>query len=512
MQIERTKNATRNIFWGIMEKIVTLLLPFVVRTVLIKTLGAEYLGLSGLFTSILSVLNVTELGFGTAIVFSMYKPIAEDDNASLCALLNFYKKIYHIVGMIIFTGGLVVLPFLPHFIKGSYPNDVNIYVLYLVYLFNTAIGYFLFAYKVALFKAHQRNDLISKRGIVLNFLSNVLQIILLLSFKNYYAYVIVLPLITIITNLVNAYIAKKFFPNIICAGTISKETKDGIKKRITGLISYKIYGVIFSSVDTIVISSFLGLIPLAKFNSYFYVQSAIIGFITIFTSSITAGIGNKMVTSTRQENYKDFKNLVFINAWISSFCAVSLFCLYQHFIEWWVGKELLFSFDTMTLMVLYFLLSRISVMTYTYREAAGLWWEDRFRPLIAAVVNLSINLILVQFIGINGVIISTLICTIFINIPWGSAVLFKNYFKRSPAEYFFKLLLYVLVTAGSGAVTFFICNLLHSQGFGFMLLKGVICLIVPNALFCLVYHKAQEFEYVKKLAKNSLKGIKRKAG
>lgn len=512
MQIERTKNATRNIFWGLMDKVVTLLMPFVVRTVLIKTLGAEYLGLNGLFTSILSVLSVTELGFGAAIVFSMYKPIAEDDNDMLCALLNVYRKIYNVVGTVVLVGGLIVLPFLPHFISGSYPDDINIYILYLVYLFNTVIGYFLFAYKVALFRAHQRNDLLSKRGIVLNFISYSLQIALLLTFKNYYAYVIVLPIITITTNLVNAYIAKKVFPNIVCRGSIDKDTKDGIKKRVMGLLSYKIYGVIFSSVDTIVISSFLGLIPLAKFNSYFYIQTAIIGFITIFTSSITAGIGNKMVTSSRQENYKDFKNLVFINAWISGFCAVSLFCLYQHFIEWWVGKEILLSFDTMTLMVIYFLLPRISTMTFTYREAAGLWWEDRFRPLVAAVVNLSINLILVQFIGINGVIISTLICTIFINIPWGSAVLFKNYFKRSPAEYFFKLLLYVLVTAGSGAVTFFVCNLLPSQGFGFMLLKGVICLVVPNALFCLVYHKAQEFEYVKKLAKNSLKGIKRKAG
>lgn len=506
MQIERTKNAARNIIWGIAEKIVTLLLPFAVRTVMIKILGAEYLGLNSLFTSVLSVLSLTELGFGTAIVFSMYKPIAEDDKDTLCALLNVYRKIYSIVGIIILFCGLAVLPFLPHFISGSYPSDINIYILYLIYLFNTVIGYFLFAYKSALFSAHQRNDIISKMGVTVNLISNLLQIALLLIFRNYYCFVIIVPLATILTNLLNAYIAKKLFPDIVCEGTIDQEMKAGIKKRITGLLSYKIYGVIFSSVDTIVISSFLGLVPLAIYNSYYYVQTAVIGFLTILTASITAGVGNKMVTNSPDENYEDFKKLVFANAWISGFCAVCLFCLYQHFVEWWVGPELLFSFDTMLIMVLYFLFPRISAITFTYREAAGLWWEDRFRPLVSAVVNLAMNLILVQFIGINGVIISTLICTLFINIPWGSSMLFKNYFKRSPLEYFSRLAFYAAVTAVCGAITFLICGLLPSQGFGFLILKGIICVVVANGFFFIVYHRLKEFDYIKQLSMRIFRG------
>jgi O-antigen/teichoic acid export membrane protein len=374
---------------------------------------------------------------------------------------------------------------------------------------NTVIGYFLFAYKAALFSAHQRNDIISKLTITVNLVSNVLQIALLLLFRNYYLYVIVVPLATILTNLLNAYVAKKNFPDIVCRGTIDKEMKSGIKKRITGLLSFKIYGVIFSSVDTIVISSFLGLIALAKFNSYHYVQTALIGFLTILTTSITAGVGNKMVTCSTDDNYEDFKKIVFANAWISGFCSVCLFCLYQHFVEWWVGPELLFPFDTMIIMVLYFLLPRISAITFTYREAAGLWWEDRFRPLVAAVVNLVTNLILVQFIGMNGVIISTLICTIFINIPWGSRVLFKNYFKRSPIEYFLKLAFYILVTMICGAITFLICQLLPSQGIVYLIIKAVICVVVANGFYLIVYHRLSEFNYMKQLIISIFSKIKK---
>ena len=509
-KIERTKNATRNIIWGIIEKIVTILMPFICRTVFIKVLGAEYLGLNSLFSSILQVLSISELGIGTAIVFSMYKPIAEDDKDSLCALLNVYKKVYQIIGTVILVVGLAILPVLPKLISGSYPHEVNIYVLYLIYLFNTVIGYYLFAYKQALFSAHQRNDLLSKRTTVINFFSNTAQIALLLFVRNYYVYLLVLPIATVATNLANAYLANKMYPNIQCRGQISEEVKSSIKKRIIGLLSFKIYNVIFTSVDTIVISSFLGLTPLAIYNNYYYIQTAILGFLAVLTSSITAGIGNKMITNSIEDNYQDFKNFTFANGWISSWCAVCLLCLYQHFIKVWVGESYLFPFLTVYLMVIYFFLPRLTTMTYTYREAAGLWWEDRFRPLVATAVNLIINILLVQIIGMNGVIISTLVCTIFINVPWGSYILFKNYFKRSLKEYFEQLIYYLLVTNLAGFVTLWICSFLPSTGWVILFVKAFICCIVPNIIFFVFYRNMKEFKYTQALAEKILKKVKRR--
>lgn len=504
MKIERTKNATRNIIWGMIEKIITILLPFITRTILIKVLGAEYLGLNSLFTSILQVLSISELGISSAIVFSMYKPIAEDNNELLCAFLNLYRKVYLVIGTIILVAGLAILPFLSKLIAGDNNTNVNIYILYLVYLANTVLSYYLFAYKQALFTAYQRNDLISKRTTIVSLFSSSLQIILLLLFKNYYIYVIVVPLATITTNVLNAWLANKMFPKLQCKGKVPDDELKGIKKRIIGLLSFKIYGVVYTSVDTIVISSFLGLIPLAIYNNYFYVQTAIIGFLTIITASITAGIGNKMITNSKEDNYNDFMNFTFANGWISSWCAVCLVTLYQHFMKTWVGDKLTFPFVTMVLVVLYFYLSRVTTLTFTYREAAGLWWEDRIRPLVATVANLSLNLILVHFIGMNGVLLSTIICTVFISVPWGTIILFKNYFNRSPKNYFCRIILYVGVTGIISVLTILSCALLPDSGWIYLILKAVICLVVPNLLFILCFKRLREFEYTNQLIRRIL--------
>lgn len=508
--IERTKNATRNIIWGTIEKIVTILMPFICRTVFIKVLGSEYLGLNSLFSSILQVLSISELGIGTAIVFSMYKPIAEDDNETLCALLNVYRKVYQIIGTIILLVGLSIIPVLPKLISGKYPSEVNIYILYLIYLLNTVIGYYLFAYKQALFSAYQRNDLLSKRTTIINFLSNSTQLALLLLVHSYYVYLLVLPVATIATNLANAYLANKTYPDIKCRGQISSEMKGSIKKRIIGLLSFKIYNVIFTSVDTIVISSFLGLTPLAIYNNYYYIQTSIIGFLTILTSSITAGIGNKMITNSVKDNYQDFKNFTFANGWISSWCSICLLCLYQHFIRVWIGERYLFPSLTVYLMVIYFFLPRLTTITYTYREAAGLWWEDRFRPLVATAVNLIVNILLVQIVGMNGVIISTLVCTIFINVPWGSYILFKNYFKKSLKEYFGQLLYYLIVTNLAGFATLWICSLMPATGWLILFAKAFICCIVPNVILFMFYRNMKEFKYTQTLAKKILNKVIRR--
>lgn len=502
MKIDRTKNATRNIGWGIVEKTISILLPFATRTVLIKSLGAQYLGLNSLFTSILQVFSITELGFGSAIVFSMYKPIAEDDKDTICALLSFYRKTYYIVGSIILFAGLAIIPFLPNLVADKNSTEVNIYVLYLIYLFNTVLSYYLYAYKEAIFIAYQRSDLLSKRRLVISFVSSIAQIILLLLFRNYYVYVIVIPCATAATNIVNAVLSKKMFPDLICTGNISPKMKEGIKKRIIGLLSFKLYGVVFSSVDTIVISAFLGLVPLAIYNNYFYVQTSIIGFLSIITASITAGVGNKMITNSVDENYKDFMNFTFLNAWLSSWCAICLLVLYQHFMYTWMGKDLVLPFHTMILMVLYFFLPRVTTMTYTYREAAGLWWEDRIRPLIATVVNLVVNLFLVRIIGMDGVIISTLICTVFINVPWGSIILFKNYFKISPRHYFLRILTYIAITSVVCVVTLGVCSVIPDIGWGYLLLKMPVCVVVPNAILWLFLRLFPEYSYAKGLVTN----------
>ena len=183
--MNRTKQSIINSFWSIASKIMAILLPFVARTVMLNVLGIKYLGLGSLFNSIISVLNLAELGVGSAIVYSMYKPIANDDKKTICALMNEYKKIYQIIGLIILTVGLVLTPFLPNLINGEIPNGINLYILYFIYLFNTVFSYWFFAYKSSILNACQRNDIISKVAIFSNVSMYTIQILLLFMTKNY---------------------------------------------------------------------------------------------------------------------------------------------------------------------------------------------------------------------------------------------------------------------------------------------------------------------------------------
>ena len=504
MILNRTQNAVRNIIWGVVERITLLLLPFITRTVLIKVLGIDYLGLNTLFVSILQVLSVSELGIGSAIVFSMYKPIADDDNNTLCALLNLYRKIYHIVGSAIFGLGLLLIPFLPHLVKGSIPSDVNLYSLYIIFLFNTVISYFLFSYKTALFSAFQRNDIQSKRNSVISLFSNITQIILLCTVHNYYAYVFIIPVATILTNLINAYYAKKMYPDIVCKGTISKNMKDGIKKRIIGLLSFKIYNVVFASTDAIIISAFLGLKSVALYNNYMVIINVFIGFLAIIDSSLTAGIGNKMVCESKESNYIDFKNYMFAFGWVSSFFVVLLLSIFQNFITVWLGKEFLLPISTVVLLLFSFMLSSvINTTVHTYRQAAGLWWEDRFRPVVLTITNLTLSLILIQYIGMNGVILATIFCTLFITIPWGGRVLFKNYFQLPMKEYYCNSLLYAVTTIFTGFACYVICNVFITENSLIsLILKIIISAITANIIFWSIYmHKPEYKNMVLKFVK-----------
>lgn len=499
MILDRTKNALRSIIWGVIEKITLLLLPFITRTVLIKVLGVDYLGLNTLFVSILQVLSVSELGIGTAIVFSMYKPIAEDDNKTLCALLNLYKKIYHIVGWVILVAGLAIMPFLPHLIKGDVPPDVSIYVLYLIFLFNTVISYFLFAYKTALFSAYQRNDVASKRNAAISVFSNLAQITLLFTVHNYYAYVLIIPVGTILTNLVNAYYAKKMYPDIVCEGTVSKEKMTDIKKRMIGLVFNKIHSVTYGTIATIVISSFLGLRPLALYNNYSAIINIFIGFLTIITNSLTAGVGNKIALESREKIYIDFKNYMFILGWLCSFFVVMLVAVIQNFMIIWLGNDFLLSNLTIMLLLINFMLEKVVNNTVIlYRQAAGLWYEDRYRFVVMAIVNLICSFILVKHIGINGVILSTTIITLFIAIPWGSWIIHKYYFRKSMKEYWQLSLFYYSVTMFVAFICYFICNVwITSNTFWALIIKIIITFWISNLLFLLFYHKTQEFVYAK---------------
>lgn len=501
----RLKNSTRNTIFGFVFKAVNIIGAFLSRTLLIYTLGVEYVGLDGLFTSVLTFLSMAELGFNSAIVYKLYKPISENNEEEICALINFYKRIYRVIGIIVLVIGLCILPFLGYFVKGEVPDDINIYSLFLIYLLNCCLTYWLFAYKTAILSANQREDLPNKVNCCSTIIKYILQITLLLCFSNYYLYAVIIPLTTILTNVGNALMAKKYFPRYICEGDISRESKKEITSKIKALFCNKIGVAIITGSDNIVISSFLGLTILGIYDSYYYIFSMIYSIFAIVHSAITPSVGNSIVKESVEDNYNLFKRIVFINNWGVTFVAVSTFCLYKPFIQLWIGEQNSFDdlFSLIMASYLYSWLYRFGVLIF--KNAQGLWWQDRFRALTEAVVNLTLNLIFVRFIGIYGIMLSTLISSVIVSVPWESKVLFSEYFHSTPSSYFkgfLKNALYAILIAG---ITFSMCRMVPQESkvvcFAIQIL---ICIILPNTLLFILNRNCPEFKFFVELLHNKI--------
>ena len=351
-KLSRAKNTMRNTLWGAIYRVATLIGPFAIKTIIIKELGQEYNGLSTLFTSVLTVLNLANLGFNSSLVFTMYKAIAEDDKPALCAMLKFYRKVYRIVGLVILGMGLAVMPFLPWLVKNECPPDVNLYVLFAIYLSESVLDYLMFAYNNATFTAFQRNDVTLKISTVRYVVQYTLQAAVLLIFSNYYAYIILLPLMVIPNNVAVYLAARKHYPDIVCQGELDPVTKKDIYKRVGTLFGHKLGNTFLVSIDSIIISSFLGLTALSLYSNYYYILTAVNGLVEIVTNGSLSGIGNKLLTDSREDNYRFFKTMTY--GWVALVggAAACMLCFYQPFIAAvWLGPEYLLDERLMMLIV-----------------------------------------------------------------------------------------------------------------------------------------------------------------
>ena len=499
MKLNRTKNATKNIVFGTILKIYQIIIPFFIRTAMIYLLGVEYLGLNSLFTSILQVLNLAELGVGSAMVFSMYKPITEDNEEKICALMNLYKIYYRIIGIIVLILGLVLLPFVPKLIKSDIPANMNVYVLYILNLMATVLSYWLFAYKNCLLQAHQRTDITSKITIIVNTITYIIQFVLLFLFRNYYLYVIILLIGQVAINITTAVLVNKMYPKYKAKGKLKNQEIKDINGRVKDLFTAKFGGVIVNSADSVVISAFLGLTILAVYQNYYYILSAVTGIVGVIFNSCTAGIGNSIIIESSEKNFNDLKKFTFIIAWIAGFCAAALLCLYQIFMEIWVGKNFLLNFSCVICLVIYFFVYEINALLNLYKDAAGIWHKDRFRPLITALANLILNIILVNFIGLYGVLLSTVITMLCIGMPWIIHNLFTEVFKVDPKKYIIRLVLYTFVTIVVVSITYIICSFIRGNSVSIMIAKAVVCFVISNLLYFLIYRNLKEYKEAEKL-------------
>lgn len=515
MKFERTKNATRNIAFGVIVKIYSMAVPFLMRTLMIYFMGVQYLGLNSLFASVLQVLNLAELGVGSAMVYGMYKPIAEDDTEKICALMRLYRTYYRIIGLVILVLGCAIIPLLPHLIEGDLPADVNLYVLYALNLGTTVFSYWLFAYRNCLLSAYQRNDISSKISLAITTVQYGLQCVVILVLKNYYIYVIVAFVLQIVSNLVTALITKKMFPEYKPSGTLNKDEVKVINKHIRDIFTAKLGGVITYSFDTIVISAFMGLTTLAIYQNYYFLLTAIASFFDIIIVSCTSIIGNSLTVESEEKNVKDFKTISLMYFWLAGFCCSCFLCLFQPFMKVWVGETLMFENKIIPFFCLYFI-SILSVKFFSlYKTAAGVWHEDRFRPLVAAIVNLVLNLIFVQFWGIYGVLLSTCIGELIVSTPWLIHNIFTAIFdKQYKNSYILNFLIYLVLIVVVSALTYLACYFIRLQNDWAILFTRIgICIIVPNILFLVAFIRKAEFKnslgLLNKITKGKVKFLRK---
>ena len=504
--MSRTENVVRNFKFSIIKYVLQLILKFVLRTTVIYVLGKEYLGLNGLFSNILGLLNLTELGIGSAIVFSMYKPIAKNEIEKIKTLNNLYKKIYFIIAIIVLVLGTGISPFLNYFISGETPSGVNIYIIYFVYLINTSVSY-LAAHKRSLLFAYQRDDVNNKVSIVFLIILYALQIALLLLFKNYYMYIGLMPIFTLLESIVIVRATNKMLPEINgVSKPLDKKTKKEIIKNISAMGMHKVGDVLVNSTDNILISAFIGLATVGIYSNYLLLTSSISSLILVAVNALRGSTGNLIATSEVEYVYKRYKMFNFAFAWIAGFCTVCLICLSQDFVLLWTGDSTyLLDNLTMIFVMFNFYLTSMRYISSMFKNVAGLMANDVWKPIVQGLVNLAVSILLAQYWGVFGIIIGTTISSLIAPIWVEPYVLYKNYFKKSVWKYLLRFAFYTFISAVACGTTYLLCSLLPTVSVLNFIIKMVICVFVPNIVFIACYFWMPEFKNLFDFAKNFLK-------
>lgn len=497
MELEKTTNAINGTITGIIQQIVNTLMPFALRTVMVYSLGIDYAGINSLFSSILSMLNLAELGFSSAVIFAMYQPIKENNTKELCQLLGYFRKVYFSVGLFIGIAGVVLTPFLNVIITSPVPDDLNMYLLYYGFLFNTVVTYLFGGYRSSVLLAYQRNDIINKISTIVSGVGYTCQILSLLWFHNYYIYIFLMITMNIISTASAAWIAKKKFPSLNPENGLKEEKRKMIFSKVKDLLFQRIGNTVSTSFDNMIISRYLGLTAVAIYGNYFYIFSAAKSFMNTFYSSLTAGIGNKILNASLEDNRKVFKRLLFISGLLTSFCCTCLCCLYQPFMEAWMGKENMYSMKIVLIFCIYFFIVGSRMIIDTYKSALGLWHPDRWKSIIGAGVNLTFNIILVKAIGVAGVILSTIVSYTVIEIPWETHVLYKHYFHTSSSEYYLSLLKNGCLTVLTCSSVYAINSFIGIDGTWInVFLHALITIIACLSLFWILFRRSEDFSFL----------------
>ncbi|MCQ6275299.1 oligosaccharide flippase family protein [Bacillus sp. V3B] len=491
----RVKNSIINISTGLGSQIIITLLSFISRTVFITYLGVEYLGINGLFTNVLGMLSLAEAGIGSAIIYNLYKPVAENDIAKINMLMNFYKKAYRVIALVVFLLGLSLLPFLDHFTNGTNVENVNL--IYFLFLFNTAASY-LFSHKISFLNVCQKGYIVTGIYTISTIIATFIKIGILYFTSNYILYLIIDIVITITTSIILSILVNKMYPFIKnkVSSKLDSETKGNIVKNVKALVLHNIGGYAVFGTDNLIIASFVNVTAVGLYSNYYMLINICRTFINQVFNNMTHSIGNLVAEESDDKIYSIFKVTMFFNFWIYSFFSILLYIIIEPFITLWLGSEFIMSKGLIIILIINFYVSGMRRSISTIKTTSGIFHEDRYAPFIEAAVNLVVSIVLVQYFGIVGVFIGTLISTLVVPFWVAPYLVYKKVFKLPVFSYFIKYIYYLIIGLGTCVITSFICNEFLDEGIISLLLRGVICLIVPNLIYITIFHRTEEFKYL----------------
>lgn len=502
---DKTQNSIRNSIFGIASQLIIILISFFTRSIFLRYLSEDYLGLNGLFSNVISILSLTELGFGTAAIYALYKPLAEQDERNISALMNLYAKIYHVMFAVVMALGLLLLPFIKYVINDLPENIPNIHLIYLLFVLNSALSY-LFSYKRSLLFADQQNFKNSLITAVFKIILAVSQIIGLMLTRNYYVYLGAMILCGFLENIVTSKIVDRNYPYLkkYRKAQVNPETKKLLKSNTKSLMIHKIGYIAVYQTDNLIISAFISLATIGRYSNYTMITNNLQQLINSIIEGMKASIGLYNANETPQKRILLFKKFNLMLHLINSFCTTCLLCLFNPFIEFAFGEEYLFALPLVLLICLEFYIRCMRLSFYTIKETCGIFRPDRYKPIPEAIAHLILSILLVNSIGFAGIMTSTILTTLLICYTIEVFVTCKYAFASSPWFYYRMFFKNVFVLAIQLFATYGLCSLLPMYGFTALVLKACVCLIVPNLINLAAYCRDQDFHALLSTAKRML--------
>ena len=497
----RFANYSRNMIFALGSQILTVLLGFWSRRVFVMTLETEYLGISGLFSSILTVLSLTELGFGTAITYALYKPIKENDYEKIKSLMALYKKVYWTVGLVVFVFGVSLMPCLPYLIK-EMPNIPEINLIYLLFIFQSASGYF-FSYKINFLSATQRSYQSDFFNILCNIAQTTLQIATLIIFKNYIVYLLLAIICPFTKNVFATLFVNKQYAFLKGkAKKLDLVEKRNITKNVFAMFLYKASSTLSATIDTVLVSTYMGIVEVGIYSNYHLIINYSDQLFTTVLGKITPSLGNFFVSNDNDKKVRLFSTMQLIYYWIATYLAVGLIVLFNPLIGLWLGKEYLFDSSIVIALVVSITLTNFQRPCALMRDANGIFWQGKLRPLAMSIINIISSIIFVNAFGTIGVVLGTILAKTLTYVWYDPYIVYKHAISDSLKKYFTKYIFHWVLLAALSFVCYKIQSFVGLQGLGGLIFGFVQITIIVNCTFLCLFFKTEEFTYFKGLFKD----------